>query len=150
MVESEISQENGLLLIALLNLTLFLFLLIWFWTLGTELNNKINKALKPKSLFFKTGIFLCALFQIIFLVDIIFKYPLTSIEFFFFIFFLLKLFFFFFIFYAAYFISRNLVIAEKCQSGNSKNIILTLCLFLCFFPVGVWFLQRRINKVMQI
>ena len=50
------------------------------------------------------------------------------------------------LFYVFYFISKSLVIAEKCEAVTFNDYALSL--FLLFFSiVGIWLIQPRINRL---
>jgi hypothetical protein len=48
--------------------------------------------------------------------------------------------------YVLYFVSRNLVMAETGMPASFSDYIGTLILFW-FFPVGVWLVQPRVNRL---
>ncbi len=50
--------------------------------------------------------------------------------------------------YALYFVSKSLVVAEEKQSLRFDRYIGTLFLFW-FFPIGIWFVQPRVRKILK-
>jgi hypothetical protein len=52
------------------------------------------------------------------------------------------------LFYVLYFVSRNLVLAETGKPASFYDYAGTLFL-LWFFPIGVWFIQPRVNLLTQ-
>lgn len=144
-VNSDAYPKYSIALSSLLTFCFHLILFSWFWVLGIELNNRIEGSIRPNSTFFKIGIILCVFQQLISLIDLILNSQLTNKEYFFEVFFLLNAFSIFFKFYAFFFVAKNLIRAEKSQLAIHNNMILTLILFLLFFPIGIWFLQKRIN-----
>jgi len=49
------------------------------------------------------------------------------------------------LFYLLYFVSKSLVLAETCKPA-SFNEYAGLFFLIWVFPIGVWFIQPRINR----
>jgi len=58
----------------------------------------------------------------------------------------LHLFAMFCMFYVLYFVSKNMVMAETAKQVLLADYIWSLMLFW-FFPIGVWFIQPKINQI---
>lgn len=123
-----------------------IIVLVWFWALGTQLNQFVAQELRPSSGLFKVSIIFQAVYALLF---VILLFSLTDnpslswIPLFLCPFHLLAMFSFL---YSPYFISKNLVLAEKRAEVKTEDVIGPF-FALCFFPVGVWFLQPRVNAL---
>ena len=121
-----------------------IIVLIWLWVLGTQLNHFVSEEFRSSPKLFKVATiypaFYAILFELLFFTQInnpsLNWIPLLICPFH-----LLAL---FSILYSFYFISKNLVLAEKDAKVKMEEIIGPF-LALLFFPVGVWFIQPRIN-----
>ena len=60
----------------------------------------------------------------------------------------LQLFAFFCLFYGPYFVAKNLVMAERKQEVILPDFA-RLFFLLLFYPIGVWSIQPRVNKMFQ-
>jgi len=123
----------------------------WFWSLGTGLNNIVKREIRPSSRLFRFGIAFSAIYMILFtfymgrfiemeeqkelgsMMGIIFPLHLISM---------------FFMFYGLHFIARNLVMAEKNEVVKFDDFSGPFFL-IWFFPIGIWFVQPRINKLIS-
>ena len=50
--------------------------------------------------------------------------------------------------YVLYFVSKSLVVAEEKQILRFDRYLGTLFLFW-FFPIGIWFVQPRVRKILK-
>jgi hypothetical protein len=138
--------ENIFSLLPVFSLGSMAISLVWFWALGTGLNNYVASELRLSSKFFRFGVIYSAVYAILFnAVFIEFSNNNTS-DFIFYLIVPLHLFAMFCIFYGLYFIATNLVMAEINEVVSFSNYIGTFFL-LWFIPVGIWFIQPRINKL---
>ena len=55
----------------------------------------------------------------------------------------------FFMFYLIFFVSKNLIQFEINHQISKMDFFLTFCAFW-FFPIGVFFVQPRINQIQQL
>ena len=132
----------------LIFMTLFL---AWLWALGTRLNNYISDKIKPSPTIFKFGIIYSFIYMALFLIFFVSlstngignnHNPASFMA----IILPLHLLAMSFMFYGIYFISKNLLMAEQ-QTLIKPAEIIGPFVFLWFFPIGVWFLQPRINTL---
>jgi hypothetical protein len=115
--------------------------LLWLWSMGSFLNSFISPALRPRIGFFSftvifTSIYVLgfiALFHSVSLIAFAVIIPLL-------------LFAAFCMFYNFYFVSKSLVIAETGKSATFNEYAGTFFL-LWFYPIGIWFIQPRINRL---
>ena len=120
----------------------------WFWSLGIGLNNLVNMEIRPGSIFFRFGIIYAGAYMLLFTVIMLSLLEsgnlgssmLLIVPFHFFAMFC--------IFYGIYFIAKNLVMAEKNETVKFDDFAGPFFL-LWFFPVGIWFIQPRVNKLVN-
>jgi hypothetical protein len=112
----------------------------WFWALGTFLNSISQPSLRLKPSFFRFALIYPVLY--IFLAAPFFLNPDTSM---FAIILPLHFFAMFCLFYDLYFVSKHLVIAETGKGATFYDFAGPFFL-IWFFPVGIWFVQPRINR----
>jgi len=121
--------------------------LLWFWSLGVGLNKRLPEEIQPKIRFFKFGIIYSAVYMLLFqALFIVFAAGGGKGGGYMAIIFPLHLFAMYCIFYALHFICKNLAIFEEQQTVKFSTFAGTFFL-LWFFPIGIWFIQPRINKV---
>jgi hypothetical protein len=115
-------------------------LLGWCWSIGTFLSLRVPSVLRLKSGFFRFAL----------------VYPAIYVQFFMWVFksinaVLLSLIFplhflaMFCLFYLLYFVSKSLVLAETCKPASFNDYAGPFFL-IWFFPIGIWFIQPRINR----
>lgn len=121
---------------------------LWFWALGVGLNELIPEKIRPRAKFFKFGVMYSAaymvLFQTVFLLsvnghkidDLL---PIVA---------LMHLFAMYCMFYSIHFISKNLVTHEQQREVEFESYSVVFFL-LWLFPIGVWFIQPRLNKLYE-
>ena len=117
---------------------------IWFWALGSVLNSIVHPELRPRRVVFLTATTFVGLFATLFEPMILvtrmdWDTMLTIL--YFSLFFLI-----FFECYVLYFLARNLVLAETTRPVSFRDFIGSFLLFW-FYPIGIWFLQPRINRL---
>ncbi|MCF2859182.1 hypothetical protein L1286_16990 [Pseudoalteromonas sp. SMS1] len=146
MSSSEIDHEMMFNVIPLMMLVFIALYLLWFWTLGTELNKIIPEKERPSASRFKFGIKFNAIYMVLFQAFFISTANGTSFGFLVPVIFILHICSMYFMFYSIYFISKNLVTFENKVYGTNKSSTGTFFL-MWFFPLGIWFVQPRINKM---
>ncbi len=142
-------QTNPELAFKIMPIIMLLFMaifLLWLWSLGVGLNKHIPEEIRPKLTFFKFGIIYSAAYMVLF--QVLFIDFSTSGEggSFMAIILPLHLFAMYCMFYGLYFVSKNLVTYEELQPVKFSSFSEPFFL-LWFFPIGIWFIQPRINKV---
>jgi hypothetical protein len=113
----------------------------WFWALGTFLNSASSERLRLKAGFFHFALiypiaYICA-------AGPFFLNPSPSM---FAVIFPLHFFAVFCLFYDLYFASKSLVIVETGKRATFYDYAGPFFL-MWFFPIGVWFIQPRINRL---
>ena len=123
-------------------LALFLY---WFWSLGVGINERIPTEIRPKSNFFKFAIIYSAIYMLVFQPFFIASasgngggYIATIFPF--------HLFAMYCMFYGLYFIAKNLGTYESNSSIPFSSFAGTF-FSLWFFPIGIWLVQPRVNKL---
>src|SRR6266704_1240524 len=127
-------------------MVLFTFCFIgWFWSLGVFLRAIVDPALRLKMGFFRFAVIYVLLYVPIFfaLFDSITVHPAV-----FGIIFPLHLFAVYCMFYLLYFVSKSLVLAESGKPVSFYDYSGPFFL-LWFFPVGIWIVQPRINRLYE-
>ena len=120
----------------------------WFWTLGTELNKKVPEEIRMKSGFFRFGIIYSFIYMLCFLVFFVLTTTANSVKGLFAVIVPFHLFAMFCMFYGLYFVSKNFVMAERKQAVRFYDFAGPFFL-IWFYPIGVWFIQPRINRMFQ-
>ncbi|MCC8424501.1 hypothetical protein [Mucilaginibacter sp. UR6-11] len=138
------------LLMALFMVTLF----GWQWSVATRLQKALPARLKMKLSRFKTFFIIPMVYLVLMMVGITWLFwhgwgfvgsPHLFLLFFTVIF-PLHLFCVFSLFYCLYFIAKTLKTAEL-QRAVTFNDFAGEFFLIWFFPIGVWFVQPRINKI---
>lgn len=118
----------------------------WFWSLGTGLNKLVSLEIRPSSKLFRVGIIYAGTYMLlftVFMMSLLESANPGSLM-------ILIVPFHFFamicMFYGLYFIAKNLVMAEKNEMAKFDDFAGPFFL-LWFFPVGIWFIQPRINQI---
>jgi hypothetical protein len=142
-ISTESSGIASLLAWAVLGLAQ-LSLAVWLWSLGAFLTS-----IKPPTLMLSLRIFRFALiytpvylfaFNIFF--DDLRPLPIAFV-------FPLHLLAMFCLIYSLYFVSKSLVSAEKTESASFSSYAAEFFL-IWFFPIGVWIIQPRINRLYAV
>lgn len=124
-----------------LTVLVFSIFLTWLRTLGLRLNAKIPKELRPSNKPFKIAIIYIAIYTIIFQLKLLYLGAAVSMK----VLFPFHIAATFLIFYCLLFIAKNLTTIEK--QANLNSVTGSAFFQLWFFPIGIWFLQPRVNKV---
>jgi hypothetical protein len=121
----------------------------WFWVLGTQINMKVPIDIKPKVRLFKFSVIYSAIELELFIS--LYAYLSASYSVPGYIVYVVMPFHalaMFCLFYSLYFISKNLVMAERKKQVKFNDVDV-LIILLFFYPVGMWFIQPRINRLFQ-
>jgi hypothetical protein len=125
-------------------MVLFMFCLIaWLWSMGSFLRSIVLPALRLKMGFFRFALIYPTLYIFIFIA--LFQSASTRPELLAAIF-PLHFFAMFCMFYDIYFVSKNLVLAETVKPVSFYDYAGPFFL-IWFFPIGIWFIQPRINRL---
>ncbi len=116
-------------------------LFAWFWSMGSFFNATLELRLR-----LGTGLFRFALIYPVFYVFVFFIFFVNASTALFLVIFPLHLFAMFCTLYSLYFVSKSLVLAETGNPAPFRSYVGVL-LLLWFFPVGVWILQPRVNRL---
>lgn len=121
------------------------FFLGWFWSMGTFLASIVAPAFRLRMGFFRFGVIYVLLYMPLFFAifgSLAFHPVLLGIIF--------PLHFFagFCMFYLLYFVSKSLVLAESAKQVSFYDYSGPFFL-LWFFPIGIWIVQPRINRLYE-
>lgn len=128
----------------------------WYWAVGTHLQEFIPEGNRRKTKFFKVTIltpllyfFLVFMLIAIFVRESFFNDPNFVVIGILAVFgFLLHFFSIFCIFYNVYFVAKTIKTAELQREAVFGEYIGEFFLIL-IFPIGIWFIQPRINRMVQ-
>ncbi len=133
--------------------SIFLFtVLLWFWSVGVGLQKRVNKEIRSETKFFKIIFFItlfCFIFLFMFSLSLFYIPAITEILiksrmlFYFF-----KILFYPSILYLIYFVAKTFKTVELNRRVSFSDFAGDFFLVL-FFPVGVWIIQPKINKMAQ-
>ncbi|MDB5228853.1 MAG: hypothetical protein JWN78_3046 [Bacteroidota bacterium] len=154
LIASVITSNNPKIIFVMFPVMMILFMGFffgWFYALGTNLYNKLPETVTMNLSLFKIFIFIPVaymLFLCVFLFGI-FSNLLTGKEPNIAIFILiipLHLFSMFCMFYSLYFVAKALKAVEWQKPVTFSDFAGEFCM-IWFFPVGIWIIQPRINKL---
>ncbi|WP_108124659.1 hypothetical protein [Saccharospirillum mangrovi] len=140
-----VSSGYELLLIPLCLLIGFVIYFLWFWSLGVGINRRIPAEIRPGNNFFKFSIIFSTFYTPFFLASFLFfssKLPSWLAP-------ILGLLYFFSIYcalYVPFYIAKNIRTFETNAPATFSSTLGTYFPFL-FLPVGIWFIQPRINTI---
>jgi hypothetical protein len=122
---------------------------LWIWSSGMFLNSLVPPPFKMKVIYFQVAVLFVPLYLPVF--GVFFQTLTTTrnakvVLFMFAVIFPLHLFAMFCQIYSWYFVSKNLAMAEKPQFAAFPNYV-GYFFGLWFLPVGIWFIQPRINSL---
>ncbi len=145
-VLASVSDPNAVFIVMPLFMMIFMVILLgWFLTLGVQINKVVPFNIRMTAGYFKFGIYYSLIYMFLFFVEVIFTSTGgAGVTFSFILPF--HLFATTCMFYGLYFVSKNLVMAEKKQKVVLVDYVGTF-LLIWFFPIGVWFVQPRVNKL---
>ena len=149
-------SNDPLMMFRLFPIVMILFMGIffgWFYALGTHLHKKLPETVHMNLRLFKILLFIPVAYMSLFMVFMINMFsgiigggePNIAI---FILIFPLHLFSMFCIFYCLYFNAKSLKSVEL-QKPVTFNDFAGEFFLIWFFPVGIWFLQPRINKLFE-
>ena len=123
---------------------LFMFCFLgWFWSMGSFLHSIVQPPLRLKTRFFRFALVYPGLYILVFMA---FFQSTTTNPALLAIFFPLHFFAMFCLFYDLYFVSKSLLLAETSKPVSFYDYAGPFFL-IWFFPLGVWFIQPRINRL---
>lgn len=148
---ADVEKSNpimGFVLVPLIMLVFWAVLLGWLWTLGTKLSKKVPEELRMRPGSFRFAI----VYSAICLPCMLGLFSLSgwsesdnALSAFFMA---LHLFLGFCMFYTLYFVSKNLTMAERREKVTFYDFAGPFFL-LIYFPLGVWFIQPRVNRMFE-
>lgn len=123
---------------------------LWTWSAGIQLNKRLPRELQMNSIFFKICFFYpFVYFPTILLVIMIMIHPGSDFLHFAFILFVpFHLFAIFCSFYCMYFVARVIKTTEYQRYTTVSDYIAEIFM-IWFYFVGIWFLQPKINKMID-
>jgi hypothetical protein len=113
----------------------------WLWSMGSFLNSVVQPSLRLRLGFFRVALVYPMLYMFVFVAVFTSANPLLLA-----VLFPLHVFAMFCLFYDFYFVSRSLAMAETPKVASFADYAGSFFL-LWFFPVGVWFIQPRVNRL---
>jgi hypothetical protein len=132
---------NGAIVLGALTALLVLPFFLWFWALGSFLNSIVRPGLRLGTGFFRFAVTYPSIY-IIFAAPFLLGPSPTWLP--------VILPFHFFamacIFYDLYFVSKNLVLAQTGKTVTFYDYAGPFFL-IWFYPVGIWFIQPKINRL---
>lgn len=151
MIASNYIGGTTFILMQLLTLCTMSIFFFWLYTLATNLNRKLPDVMPMNINRFKVFWAIPFLYIVLIYAFMMFTIPFISNgnipnPFIFLLIFPLHLFSMFCIFYCLYFVAKSLKAVElqrKVSSGDYIGEFFTLW----FFPIGIWFIQPRVNKL---
>ena len=120
-----------------------LCILIWFWSLGSFLSSIVRPVLRLNSAFFRFAVIYPCLYMFAFIPFFLDPRPSATwvaiiVPFHFFAMLCM--------FYNLYFVSKNLALAETGRAASFYDYAGPFFL-IWFFPLGIWVIQPRINRL---
>lgn len=131
----------GFLLFAALTLLFMFGFLGWLWSMGSFLDSIVHPELRLETKIFRVALIYPMCYLPLF---IAFFLSLSVMPMLFVIIFPLHLLAMSCMFYLLYFVSKSLVLAETSSAASFYDYAGPFFL-IWFFPLGVWFIQPRIN-----
>ncbi len=121
----------------------------WFWTLGFELNKKIDEKMTPSSGFFNFAMAYVVIYVLVFLASISLISQGRGGSTIFVLIISFHLFAMVCMFYGLYFVSKNLDMAQKKRVVEFSSYIGPF-LLLSFYPIGLWIIQPKVNRIFRV
>jgi hypothetical protein len=113
--------------------------LLWLGFLGTSLNEIARPNLRRNTIFFFLALEVAAIYFILLSISVQDPRMLNKIG-------PLAIVGTVCLFYAVRFVAKGLVMAETGKDSTFAEYVTTL-LLLCFFPLGIWVIQPRVNRL---
>lgn len=129
--------------VLLVGLACWICFAYWFWCLGSFLHSRVRPDLRLSLSFFASALTYPVIYMTFFQLLLA---RLVSSPVFFLAMFPFHLFAFYCVLFDLYFVSKNLLMAEK-QGDVAFSGYAGAFFLLWIFPIGVWFLQPRINRL---
>lgn len=142
----ETNRELIFTIMPILMLACMAIFLLWFWSLGVGINGRISESIRPKSKFFKFTIIYSAIYMVVFQLFFMSVNSGSGVGGYMAIIFPFHLFSMYCMLYGLYFIAKNLNTYEANSSVKFSSFVGTFFL-IWFFPIGIWFIQPRINNL---
>lgn len=120
----------------------------WFWSLGINLNRKVPDEIRPSPRFFRFGMTYSSVYMLFLLSFVVLTASDSGSHRLFALIVPFHLFAMACIFYALYFIAKNFVMAERKQTVGFYDFAEPFFL-IWMYPIGVWFIQPRVNRMFQ-
>ena len=115
----------------------------WFWSVGSLLHALVRPDLRPSLMFFRLALVYPLVYMAFFLLT--FDRLTMSSSYLFFVF-PFHLFAMYCVFFDLNFVSKSLALAETGKPVSFSDYAGSFFL-LWFFPLGIWFVQPRINRL---
>ncbi len=117
---------------------------MWYWSMASFVQSSVKAILRPSLRFYRFAISYPLVYLLLF--NLFFEKLTPAVILVIFPFHLLAL---FCLFYTPGFITKNLAAAETEQAVRFRDYAGALFL-LWFFPIGIWFIQPRINRLYAV
>ena len=134
-------------LVPIAMLVLVAVFMAWFWSLGTNINRKVPDNIRPDPWFFRFGIVYSSVYMLFFLAFFVLTASgsgglgiFALNEGFHFLEMVCS-------FYSFYFVAKNLVMVERKAKVGFVEFAGPFFLLLLVYPIGVWFIQPRVNRM---
>lgn len=134
------------ILVGILYVLFMVIFLAWFWSMGSFLTSILNPALKLRISFFRFALVYLLIYLPLFIA--VFA-RLTTAPWLFAIIFPLHAFATYCMFYLLYFVSKSLALAQRGNPVSLHDYAGPFFL-LWFFPIGIWVVQPRINRLYEL
>ena len=118
----------------------------WLYSLGINLHKKLPMSVKMNLKRFKISFFVSIFYMLCFgafiFIGIDFMHKIFGLIF------IIHIFALYYLFYCFYFVAKSLKSIELQKEAIwSENDYALYFFSLCFFPIGIWVLQPKINKL---
>lgn len=144
----EANAETVFKIMPIVMLAFMALYLLWFWSLGVGINIRVPREIRPKSSFFKFAVIYAAVYMVTFQLFFMSVASGNSDGGYMAVILPLHLFAMYCMFYGLYFIAKNLGTYEADSAVKFSSFAGSFFL-LWFFPIGVWVIQPRINKLYE-
>lgn len=120
----------------------------WVWTIGAYANRWVPAEIRPISRRFRMGLAYASVYMALFPLWVFFAPGGKDSGGLFAVIFLFHILAIACMFYALYFATKNLVMAERKQSVGFYEFA-GLMFLVWMYPIGVWFIQPRVNRMLE-
>lgn len=138
-----------------------LLILYWLWSVGVGLNNRLSKELRLQTSKFRISLIIIVLYLVTILIyiwvimngwvsyNIFYRYTDNGMNLpIFALFFLLNVFIAFCFLFSYHFVAKILKTAESHRKADFSSYVGDFFL-IWLFPIGIWFIQPRINNLVK-